>query len=363
MSIFNKKEELPGYFGDIYFQRSKSFMGALEYIGIFDEKNILKYKDKIRDFEDVNLRKIINDNSLGKKDRDRLITFGKVLYNLFEYFDLSHDYACIEGNGLEVTVKCETKTGEDVELKAGNDYKFILKTGEYSTIYIKENNYKNIDDNYCFYDEHCNVHLKKIEKKEEGKTDSGNDYLFKDKRTHEYDGMLREHEYNLTNDKYRLLTEITINVTDLSDLTSHIKNLKLPVDIFSYLKDIGEKFVLKGAYIYVMQSYGDETLDSIKVIGGNGNNHLDYCKRTISSNASITVENNVQYDYKVNYEVNGNYLKYRVVKKENNPLSLDIESSGHGMIAQIKSGSEIVEDATKAYQKTLEKLPSWIKRN
>ena len=362
MNLLNKeKEKLPAYFGDIYFDRSKSFMGAMEYIGIFSEESILKYKNKIKDFEDVSLMKILNDNNLGKKDRKRLITFGKVLHNLFEYLDLSHEYACIEGNDVQVTVRCETKNREAAKLTAGCDYRLILKTGRYYTIYRKENNYKNIDNNAAFYDDNCKIHLTRIEKREEGKSNSGNDYLFKDKRNHFYDEELTSHEYNLNYDKYRLLTEITTDYANLSDLTSHIKNLKFPVDIFSYLKDIGEKFKLKGSYIYVMQSYGDEVLDSVRLIGGNESNGLSCCKRTISSNSSITIENNGQFDYNVNHELDNNYLKYRVVKIKEAPISLNASSTG-GMIDLLKSGNEIISDANEVYQKTLSLLPSWVKK-
>ena len=355
MNILKKEEEkLPGYFADIHLQKSKSFMGALEYICNFDSKSILRLRNKIKDLEDVSLMKILKDNNLGRKDRERLITFGKVLNNILDYFNINRSYDIVEGNGFFFEVNCGNST-----VNIDDSHRFIIRTDNYTTKYIKERNYKNMDNHYTYFDSDCNVHLTKIKKQEEGKN-SENEYLFIDEKKDSYDEQLQKHVYNLTNGKYCLLTKITTSKTDMSSLTSNIKNLKFPVDIFSYLSDIGERFALKCSSIYIMQSYKDDTIDSINIIGER--NNLDYCKRTISSNESIFIKNNGQFDYNVNYKTNNSSLEYRVIKEENLPISLKVEASGN-MIAQVKRGSDIIDDATTAYNKTLEKLPNWVKRN
>ena len=354
-----KKEEIPNYFDNIIFQNKLALVASIYYIADFDINLNVK---RIKGIDNSSLMEIITNNRISKKNRQDLIRFGKLLDSIVTYCNLDKKKTYIEYLPRVVSILSQTKEGKpaDIVFNYKNEFKFV--TDSITKMYEKHAGFYTGDctDYRTYYDKNNDFTLVEVGFIKKEKINDDKECIFENKKVN---SVCRKFSYNLSNKNYSLKTIVDSDVLmDEGGLFSHIKNLRLPVDVCKFLKTITEGYILnRSSNISIYQEKDNEVLDSIEI----RDKGLNYCKITDEiDNSVLSIDNQGSLDYIVtNNGEDGTCLKYRVTKKVSEPVEFNVEARGSEMMNRIENGTDIREQVYYTYEKTLQKLPSWAKRN
>ena len=367
-------EQLPEYFKYICFERRTTVIKSLDLIGE-SSLNLDKCIRKCNDYDDKSLVELLKEGKFNKRTKEELISLGKKLKGMIDCCNLDDRYINIRNDRYKIIIDCKLKNGESATITVGNRDCFDLIVDNKTIVYdrIHDNVFKDLSqyDGYYshYYDSSNEISFIETSHIQEEKMGDQKECQFE---SHVSSIVGCSKYLYLLSDKQkkiRLKTEIFATSLDFDEegLFSHIKNLQLPVDIFSYLSDIGEKFSLKksvsGKRLIIQYNNNNYTNDSIEIVGiSNSLKNLEATDSSDTKESCLIIDGIDTFDYKVNIEEGYNKLKYNVRKNKNGRMIVNLESQGEYMLDRV-NGTDIKEEATEAYQKILKKLPGWVKIN
>lgn len=168
-----------------------------------------------------------------------------------------------------------------------------------------------------------------------------------------------------------LMICVRCNSEDIDEegLSTYVKNLILPVDILPFVKNIGDKYlVLERNNNYdlevVQRLCTSDELITDEFIVNNGN--LTTCLLTTGINdARLNIGKYAEWSYQKTFARPGgkDVAIFKIEKKFNKEPTMDMHAVSGYDFREIYSCDKIYKDAREDYEKTLEKLPSWINRN
>ena len=360
-----KKEELPEYFDNIIFQDKLALMESYYYItDIYDDLKIRR----IRKFEDLSLTKILINNRIriNKDTKKALIKFGKLINSIVSYCDLDKKSIYIECLPEDVVILSKTKEGKLANIVFNDMNEFKVATEDTTKLYQKYPGFSTgdvTDFSHC-YDDTCDITLVETGIIKEEELDNENVLTFESEKVN---SVCREYSYYLEGKGYSLNTVVDSgNSIDEEGLLSHIKNLKLPVDILTFVKEIGEKYlVLSRSNLRVVQeTTGIEPInDVIEVDDGNLIEcHLStYVGGGVLDIGSSYDEWNYERDFVSSNE--DDLTNFKIYNSPNYDSSMEVYVKSSGAYEEIPTCKEVYKEAREVYKRTLGKLPSWIKIN
>ena len=388
--ILNARKTMSEALDYITFSNRKNLIDTVAFFGCFDKDLLGKKLKHVPEKFDLptSFRSIINHGPFSIETRDQLITAGEVLVSTVHSLGLEFKGGIVavsnsnKGGNLDMKLK-DVNSDEEVIMSFdqwGSQLSVIYPELEKSYIKHSIYTYKN-DHNfrdYCFYSRKSwgsdlyDVSLSPYQEIKTKEMPDGSKYTFAkefilpDNAPPKY--FYKKYCYLL---KYGL-AELSVSIdsdtiVDADALDKAFTTLRVNNSIFDNLDLIGKNYVLTSSPVSMSirrsvsikspeNATGRQVIHDLKVIKGN----LTSCKiDDLKEGGQLQINQDGSWNWS-NQGENYNYSVESDSSGKLSNVSITAEKDGIDTSVGVKG---VVDTATKAYQKTIGAMPSWIKRN